>query len=131
MANDTDRYGTTLKLRGQEFNIAPLTKHQLERLWPKIASIQKALNSYAPGDIAATNLPEVMSDVGEVVLAGLQGGGSPDMTIERVGDVLDIANFVEAFVACLRVSNIKLVPGGKVAALVQASPPTGSESTGT
>jgi hypothetical protein len=128
-----DRYGTTLSLRGREYTIAPLTRRQLEKLWPKIRAIQQTMNEVRerPDDL---DLPAVMDDVCEIVLAGLQGGGLPDMTLETVEtQIIDISNYMEAWTACLRVSNIRLVPvdAGKVQALAQASPPTGARSTGT
>lgn len=125
-----ERYGTKVRLRGMEYNIAPLTKRQLERLWPKIVAIQQAMNTAHFDDLGATDMPTVMGDVCEIVLAGMQGGGNPDARLEQVEDLIDISNFGEAWIACLRVSNIRLVPG-KAPALAQASPPTGSESTGT
>lgn len=124
-----DRYGTKVRLRGMEYNIAPLTKRQLERLWPKIVAIQQAMNGANFGDLGSTDMPMVMRDVCEIVLAGLQGGGNPDARLEQVEDLIDISNFGEAWIACLRVSNIRMVPG-KAPALVE-SRPTGSESTGT
>jgi hypothetical protein len=123
------KYGSTIFLRGREFTIAPLTKKQLERLWPKIKSVSTAMAK----SVDEVDIPSVMGDACEVILAGLQGGGSAELTAEYIeGELIDVSNWGDAFSACLRVSNIRLVKAdaGKLKALAQESQ-TGPESTGT
>jgi hypothetical protein len=129
----SERYGTKITLRGIEYFIAPLTRRQVEQLWPKIVAVADGSNKIRDG-LTEADVPAIMGDACEVILAGLRGGGSPDMALEYVEtNVIDLANWAEAFFCCLNASGIRLVKSepGKPLALAQVSPPTGSVSTGT
>jgi hypothetical protein len=71
--------GVTIEMGGQEWQVPPLTLGQLRRLWPKIT------------DLTSQDTLLIMDAVCEIVAAALSRN-YPDMTIERVADLIDLEN---------------------------------------
>lgn len=90
--------GTKIQMGGNDFLVPPLTLGQLRRLQPKI----KLIGSLSGADVG----DDQVDAIGEIVSAALSRN-YPDMTPERVLDLLDLGNARDVISAVLGASGLK------------------------
>jgi hypothetical protein len=74
--------GVTVRMGGRDWIVAPLTLGQLRRLWPRVQRL---------GEVGAGMGDEDIASLVELVTAALRRN-YPDMTSEKVADLLDLGN---------------------------------------
>jgi hypothetical protein len=119
--------GETIKLRDREYVIAPLPISALKPIWDKLERVVRFTGE------PFSDVPSIVEDAADVVLAAMTNGNNPEMTRERLmRDVLDYANYRQAFFAALAVSGVRLerAEAGKSLALAMVAQ-TGTQSTAT
>ena len=113
--------GVTIQMGGNEWTVPPLTLGQLRKLNDKIASMISIGND----DVGITQ--EQADTIGEVVAAALSRN-YPDMTIEKVLDLIDLGNARDVISAVLggsglRPGEARAVARGNGATSMDSSPP--------
>lgn len=86
--------GVVVSMGGEDFEIPPLTLGALE-------SLQKRIENFSLGALDAASLNTVI----DAVFAALKRN-YPDMTRERVSDLLDVGNMQAAFEAVMDISGL-------------------------
>jgi hypothetical protein len=118
--------GTVVMMGGTEWTIPPLTLGQLRRLTPKVRDLQT---------IGATMTEEEIGLLIDIVTAALQRN-YPEITAERVGDLLDLGNAFEVWQAVLAASRLRpregeapavAKPNGEISTV--SSPPPADTAT--
>ena len=94
--------GITVRLSGREYVLAPITLGDLVRLGPAFARIEEAAKG-------ATLSAEQGAAVIDVVLASARRN-HPDLTRERVGEILDLGNLRAALSAAMGASGLVQAP---------------------
>ncbi len=87
--------GMTLNLGGEDYIVPALNFRQLQQFKTEIAAMQNMSNSADPMNELSTVIP--------VVTASLKRN-YPDMTEEKVADLLDMGNYVNVFQAVLGIT---------------------------
>lgn len=98
--------GVNVVMGGKEWIVPPLTLKQLRRLSKNMATIS-ALGS-APAPTALSD--EVIDSVLEVVHSALSRN-YPELTLEDLGDMVDMRNMVRVMNAVMGVSGLAAKPG--------------------
>ena len=88
--------GAKVMLRGQEFEIPPLTFGQIKRLTDKINSLSQ---------ISGNLTPDQASAILDVVHAAMSTN-YPDMTLEKMEELLDLANLPTVVLAVMGQSGL-------------------------
>jgi hypothetical protein len=92
--------GVTVQMGGQEWLVPPLTLGQLRKLEPKI----RAMSEIA-GDARGMSADQI-DTIAEIVAVALSRN-YPDMTAERVLDLLDVGNTRAVIIAVLTGSGLR------------------------
>jgi hypothetical protein len=92
--------GIKIQMGGVEYMVPPLTLGQLRRLDPKIKSMR---NVSSDGRVITA---EQIDAIGEIVSTALSRN-YPDMTAEKVLDLIDVANVSEVFYAVMTGSGLR------------------------
>jgi len=93
--------GKEIKLGGETYTVPPLTLGALQRFQARLTSYSGTLNA------------DDVQTVIDVATAALQRN-YPDLTADRVADLIDLGNIQEVFMAVMSVSG--LVPQGEAKA---------------
>lgn len=109
--------GVIVNLGGTDYEVPPLSLGSLETL-------QDRLGAFNAGDIS----PKTVAVVVDATLLALKRN-YPDMTRERVGDLLDLGNMLRVMQAVMDVSGIHRATAE--AGKVQAGQSIGATSTAT
>jgi hypothetical protein len=120
--------GIKVVLRDKEYTLAPVPVDDLAEIWPQVCKVLRetpSLTDAANFDKA----PDIIKAAADVVFASMRLGNDPEVTREKVGhDILDYGNWHEAFLAVLKISNIKTEKAGEGNAAALTMVRTGTES---
>jgi hypothetical protein len=92
--------GIKIQMGGVEYMVPPLTLGQLRRLDPMIKSMRNISS-----DVRSLSAEQIDA-IGEIVSTAL-GRNYPDMTAEKVLDLIDVANLNEVFFAVMTGSGLR------------------------
>lgn len=76
--------GELVKLGDREFVVPSLSVNQARRLWPEILDLNKG--------VTLADFPKKLDAALPIILAALSRN-YPDITIEQLGDLVDVRNF--------------------------------------
>jgi hypothetical protein len=103
--------GVRVRMNGRDWIVAPLTLGQLRRLWPQVQRLGEVGTGMGEDEITA---------MVELVTAALQRN-YPDLTPERVADLLDLGNAGAVLNAVLTGSGLRPAMGEAVAPGISAA----------
>jgi hypothetical protein len=101
--------GVSISMGGNDWVVPPLTMGQLRRLLPEVRRL---------AEIGATMGEQEIATLLDVVAAALQRN-YPDMTPERVAELVDLGNARDVLAAILTGSGLK--PAGEAAAVARSN----------
>jgi len=87
--------GVIVNLSGTDYEVPPLTLGQLERLQDRLAKA-------APGSLDPGTIGTIIEAAHGALLRNY-----PDMTRERLAEIIDVGNMVEVFQAVMDISGLK------------------------
>ena len=100
--------GTKVNLGGRDFILPPLTLKALRQLGPKIGLL---------GSLSGMPTEEQIDAMIEVAHASISRN-YPEITLDELGDLLDLGNLQDVFPAVMAASGLAKLPEGKAASPV-------------